>query len=112
MADALEQINGKNVIAAIDFHEAIIYVTDAVPGQRPERLVATDPHGRFHKVHLHSGSPSGVYEGDMPAYWRELTDVVSPAGQSCCEDTVEGKRTRRIDGLPTSKNIARMSQPS
>ena len=112
MADALEQISGKNVVAAIDFHEAIIYVTDAVPGQRPERLVATDPHGRFHKVHLHSGTPSGAYEGDMPAYWRELTDVVSPAGAILLLGHGRGKANARIDGLPMSKNIARMSQPS
>jgi hypothetical protein len=47
MAD-LEQIRGKHVVAVVDFHETIIYVTDA-PRQRPERLVATDPHGRFTK---------------------------------------------------------------
>jgi hypothetical protein len=49
MADDLEQIRGKNVVAAIDFHETVIYMTDAAPRQRPERLVATDPHGHFTK---------------------------------------------------------------
>jgi hypothetical protein len=39
MADGLDEIRGKNVVAAIDFHEAVIYVTDAAPGQRPEHLV-------------------------------------------------------------------------
>jgi hypothetical protein len=80
VADDREQIRGKNVVAAIDFHETIIYVTDAAPGQRPERLVAPDPHGHFHKVHHRSGDASGAYEGDSPAYWHELTEALSPAG--------------------------------
>ena len=80
MADDLEQIRGRNVVVVIDFHEAIIYLTDAAPGQRPERLVATDPRGHFHQVHHHAGNPSGTYEDDSPTYWRELTDALSPAG--------------------------------
>jgi hypothetical protein len=80
MADDLEQIRGKNVVAVIDFHETIIYLTDAAPGQRPERLVATDPHGHLHKVHHRAGNPSGAYEDEDPAYWHELTDALSPAG--------------------------------
>jgi hypothetical protein len=80
MADGLEQIRGMNVVAAVDFHEAVIYVTDASPGQRPERLVATDPRGHFHQVHHHAGNPSGAYEDDSPAYWRDLTDALAPAG--------------------------------
>jgi hypothetical protein len=76
----LEQIRGKNVVAVIDFHETIIYVTDAGPRQRPERLVATDPHGHFHKVHHRAGNPSGGYEDDSAAYWHDLTDALSPAG--------------------------------
>lgn len=80
MADDLEQIRGKNVVAVIDFHETVIYLTDAAPGQRPEQLVATDPHGHFHQVHHHAGNPSGVYEDDSSAYWRELTDALAPAG--------------------------------
>src|ERR1700733_460524 len=80
MADGLDPIRGKNVVAAIDFHETIIYVTDAAARQRPERLVATDPHGHFQKVHHHSGNPSGAYEDDSAAYWLELTDALSGAG--------------------------------
>jgi hypothetical protein len=80
MAWDLEQIREKNVVAVIDFHETIIYVTDAAPGQRPEHLVATDPHGHFQKVHHHSGNPSGAYDADNPAYWNELTEALSPAG--------------------------------
>jgi hypothetical protein len=76
----LEQIRGKNVVAVIDFHETIVYVTDAAPGQRPERLVAADPRGHFHKVHHRAGNPSGAYEDDSPEYWRELADALSPAG--------------------------------
>jgi hypothetical protein len=80
MANDLEQIRGKNVVAVIDFHETIIYLTDAAPHHRVERLVATDPHGHFHKVHHHSGNPSGAYEDDSPAYWHEVADALSPAG--------------------------------
>lgn len=79
MADDLEQVRGKSVVAVIDFHETIIYLTDAAPGQRPEHLVASDPRGRFHHVHHHAGNPSGTYEDDSPAYWEELTDALSPA---------------------------------
>jgi len=80
MGDDPEQIRGKNVVAVIDFHEAIIYPTDASPRQRPERLVATDPQGHYHHVHHHAGNPSGTYEDDSLAYWSELTDALSPAG--------------------------------
>ena len=111
MAGDLEQIRGRNVVAVIDFHEAIIYLTDAAPGQRPERLVATDPRGHFHQVHHHAGNPSGTYEDDSPAYWRELTDALSPAGRNSAAGTRQRERqTRRIAGWPTSKNITRTSQ--
>jgi hypothetical protein len=80
MEDDLDRIDGRNIVAAIDFHETVVYVTDAAPGQRPERLVATDPRGHFHKVHHHAGNPSGAYEDDSAAYWQELADVVAPAG--------------------------------
>jgi hypothetical protein len=80
VADDLEQIRGKNVVAVIDFHDAIVYLTDAAAGQRPQRLVATDPRGHFHQVHHRAGNPSGTYEDDSPVYWQELTDALSPAG--------------------------------
>ena len=80
MSDDLEHVRGKNVVAVIDFHEAVIYPTDAAPRQRPERLVASDPEGHFHEVHHHAGNPSGAYEDDSPAYWRDVTNALSPAG--------------------------------
>ena len=80
MSDAAHLIRGKNVVAVIDFHEAVVYPTDAAPRQRPERLVATDPEGHFHHLHHHAGNPSGAYEDDSPEYWRELTDALAPAG--------------------------------
>jgi hypothetical protein len=54
MADVLETIRGENAVAAIDFHQTVFYVTDAAPGQRPDGLVASYPHGHSHKVHHHS----------------------------------------------------------
>jgi hypothetical protein len=80
MADDIELVRGKDVVAVIDFHHTSIYPTDAVPGQRPEHIVATDPRGRFHKVHHHAGNPSGAYEADSPEYWREVTEALEPAG--------------------------------
>lgn len=80
MSDNVDLIRGKNVVAVIDFHEAVVYPTDAAPRQRPERLVATDPEGHFHHLHHHAGNPSGAYEGDSPEYWRDLTEALSPAG--------------------------------
>ncbi len=107
----VEGIRGRNVVAVIDFHETIIYPTDAAPGDRPDRLVATDPRGHFHQVHHHAGNPSGTYEDDSPAYWRELTDACRLQAQSSYSGTATGRQTRRIAGLPTSKNITRTSQP-
>ena len=31
----VEGMRGRNVVAVIDFHETIIYLTDAAPGERP-----------------------------------------------------------------------------
>jgi hypothetical protein len=79
MADEVKFVRGKNVVAAISFREATIYPTDASPGQRPEHVVAPDPRGRFHKVQHRAGNPDGVYEGDSPEYWQELTEALAPA---------------------------------
>jgi hypothetical protein len=80
MVDDIELVRDKSVVAVIDFREATIYPTDASPGQRPEHIVATDPRGRFHKVHHLAGNPDGTYEDDSPEYWRALTDALSSAG--------------------------------
>ena len=72
-------VRDKDVVAVIDFRQTTIYPTDASPGQRPERLVATDPRGRFHQVHHRAGNPEGTYEGDSPEYWREVTEALAPA---------------------------------
>ncbi|MGO9458093.1 MAG: hypothetical protein ACLP62_13800 [Acidimicrobiales bacterium] len=73
-------LRGKNVVVVISFHDAYIFPTDAEPGSRPERVVAPDPHGRFHKVHHKAGNPSGTYEADSIAYWEEITEELAPAG--------------------------------
>ena len=80
MLDPIELVRDKNVVAAIDFRATTIYPTDASPGQPPEHTVATDPQGRFHKVHHRAGNPEGTYEGDSPEYWRAVTDALSSAG--------------------------------
>src|SRR6185437_15979047 len=80
MVDDVELVRDKNVVAVIDFRRTSIYPTDAPPGRRPERLVAPDPLGRFHKIHHHAGNPNGIYEADSPAYWEEITEALAPAG--------------------------------
>jgi hypothetical protein len=80
MAVESELLRGKNVVAVIAFRESSIYPTDAAPGEKPERVVASDPLGRFHKVHHHAGNPDGAYEDDSPEYWQELTEALAPAG--------------------------------
>jgi hypothetical protein len=80
MADNIELVRDKNVVAVIAFQQSIVYATDAVPGKRPERLVASDPHGHFRKVHHRAGNPDGTYEDDSPEYWHELTEALAPAG--------------------------------
>jgi hypothetical protein len=37
MADDIQLVQGKSVVAAIGFRSTLIYPTDASPGQRPER---------------------------------------------------------------------------
>ena len=76
----IELVRGKSVVAVIDFHRASIYPTDASPGERPEHIVPADPHGHFHKIHHHAGNPQGIYEGDSPEYWAEITETLVPAG--------------------------------
>jgi hypothetical protein len=73
-------LRGKSVVAVIAFRETTIYPTDAPPGRYPERLVATDPDGHFHKVHHRAGNPRGIYEDDGSEYWRHLTETLSTAG--------------------------------
>ena len=80
MVANIELVKDKSVVAVIDFQHSTIYPTDAPPGQRPERVVAPDPHGHFHKVHHRAGNPRGTYEADNSEYWRELTEALAPAG--------------------------------
>jgi len=80
MVDYIQLIRGKNVVAVIEFRETTVYPTDAAPGERPKRIVASDPHGRFLKVHHHAGNPKGIYEADSQVYWRAITEALAPAG--------------------------------
>jgi hypothetical protein len=75
-----DQFRGKVVIAAIDFHHTLLYVTDATPGQQPAKLVAEDPRGYFRKVSHDAGNPRGIYEDDSTEYWQAISDAVAAAG--------------------------------
>jgi hypothetical protein len=80
VVDPNEMVRGKNVVAVIAFRDATIYPTDLSLDDTPDHIVASDPRGRFHKVHHHSGNSQGTYEDDSPEYWREVTEALSPAG--------------------------------
>ena len=80
MDQTTELIRNKNVVAVIAFRETDIYATDAGPGERPARVAALDPRGRFHNVRHHAGNPAGTYEDDSPEYWKDITDKLAPAG--------------------------------
>lgn len=80
MADEIDAVREKSVVAAIDFRETTIYATDALPGERPEHVIASDPDGRFHKVYHRAGNPDGTYEADSPEYWKAVAEALSAAG--------------------------------
>jgi hypothetical protein len=80
MAEHTDAVRDKSVVAVIDFRSTRIYPTDATPEQRPEHIVAVDPHGHFHEVHHRAGNPDGAYEADDPEYWRGITEALAPAG--------------------------------
>jgi len=75
-----ELLRGKNAVAVVSFHDTYIFPTDAEPGSRAQRVIAPDPHGRFHKVHHKASNPTGTYEADSPAYWEEISEELAPAG--------------------------------
>lgn len=76
---SIEHLRGKQVVAAVDFHQTTIYATDAAPDQPPTKLVAPDPRGYFHKISHHAGNPDGTYEADSTEYWQEVSDALAPA---------------------------------
>jgi hypothetical protein len=81
MSADIDLVQGKRVVAAIDFRLTRIYPTNATPEQRPEHIVASDPKGRFHEVHHRAGNPDGTYEADSPEYWRHVTEALESAGE-------------------------------
>ena len=94
MVANIELVKDKSVVAVIDFQHSTIYPTDALPGQRPEHVVAADPHGHFHKVHHRAGNPRGTYEDDNAEYWRELTEALAPARGDLAAGTRQGQGER------------------
>lgn len=41
MVDDIDPVQDKNVVAVIDFRHTTIYLTGALPGERPEQIVAS-----------------------------------------------------------------------
>ena len=80
MAEDIDLVRDKSVVAVIDFRLTRVYPTDATPDRRPEHIVALDPLGHFHEVHHRAGNPDGTYEADSPQYWEQVTQVLAPAG--------------------------------
>jgi hypothetical protein len=81
MTTGVDPVQGKSVVAAIDFRLTRIYPTNARPEQKPEHVVAPDPRGRSHEVHHRAGNPSGDYEADSSEYWQEITKALESAGE-------------------------------
>lgn len=75
----VQPFQGKNVVAAIDFHRARIYPTTATSDQHPEQVLDVDPQGHSREIAHRAGNPDGTYEAGNPDYWREITDALEPA---------------------------------
>jgi len=99
-----ETLRGKQVIAAVDFHQTVIYATDAAPGQPPTKLLSSDPRGYFHKVSHHAGNPDGTYEADSTDYWQEVSDALSPAGEILLLSHGKGKANASLHFLAYAEN--------
>lgn len=78
ITDAVD-LNGRLVIAAVDFHATRIYAIDAAPESAPERVGAFDPKGFRHNVYHRDGNPDGTYENDNPVYWRTIGHALQRA---------------------------------
>jgi hypothetical protein len=75
----IRSLQGKNVVAAIDFHRTRIYPASATSDQSPEQVLDVDPQGHSHDIAHRAGNPDGTYEAGNPDYWREITDALRPA---------------------------------
>jgi hypothetical protein len=75
----VQSLDGRNVIAAIDFHRTRIYPSHADRGQNPEQVRDVDPEGHSREIAHRAGNPDGNYEAGNPDYWREITDALRPA---------------------------------
>jgi len=73
----------------ITFRDTSIYATDS--DERAGHVVASDPRGRFHKVHHEAGNPSGTYEDDSSEYWRRITDALTTAAEILLVGHGEGR---------------------
>ncbi len=75
----VQSLQGKNVVAVIDFHRTRIYPTNATRDQSPEQVLDVDPQGHSHEIAHRAGNPAGTYEAGNPDYWREISDALAPA---------------------------------
>ena len=75
-----QAIRGKNVVAAIDFHRTRLYPTDASPGNRPERVVDTDPD-LIESANFFEGKRVGPGDGAWrdPRFWWQLRNPFTPS---------------------------------
>jgi hypothetical protein len=75
----IQSLQGKNVVAVIDFHRTRIYPITATSDAGPELVADVDPQGHSHEIAHRAGNPNGTYEAGNPDYWREITDALKPA---------------------------------
>lgn len=66
-------LDGKAVVAAVDFRSTRVFAIDAETKSRPETITPSDPRGLSRNVYHRHGNPDGTYEDDSDEYWRDLT---------------------------------------
>jgi hypothetical protein len=111
VVDNIELVRGRNVVAVIAFRETTIYPTDASPEERPEQILASDPHGRFHKVHHLAGTQTAPTKMTARSTGvRSPTPCRQPA-QSCYWGMAKARQMPLTVGSPMSSSTAKKSPP-
>lgn len=69
---------GQDVIAVVAYGSTKIFSVES--GVLGTKVDAPDDKGHSANLAHKAGNPGGVYENDVPAYWRLLADHLSGAG--------------------------------
>ena len=78
----LVDVQGRRVVAAMDYRSTRIYAVDAPRHSSPEQVVADDPGLLNHNLYHHRNNPDGDYDIDRVAttdYFRTIAEALAPA---------------------------------